>query len=93
MSWDWTKKATAASICRKVLGRLKNGAIIILHDSDTAPGAAKGSPAHVVAALPRILEGINKKGLQVSSLEEMIIAKKSHCAKGCCDGSGARQIS
>lgn len=76
MSWDWTKKATAASICRKVLGRLKDGAIIILHDSDTAPGAAKGSPAQVVAALPRILEGINKKGLQVSSLEEMIIAKK-----------------
>ncbi len=76
MSWDWTKKATAESICRKVLGRLKDGAIIILHDSDSAPGAAKGSPAQVVAALPRILDGIEEKGLRVSSLEEIINSKK-----------------
>lgn len=76
MSWDWTKKATPESICRKVLGRLKDGDIIILHDSDSAPGAAKGSPAQVVAALPRILDGIEEKGLRVSSLEEIIISKK-----------------
>ncbi|MDD2554648.1 MAG: polysaccharide deacetylase family protein [Desulfotomaculaceae bacterium] len=76
MSWDWTKKATPESICRKVLGRLKDGAIIILHDSDSALGAAKGSPAQVVAALPRILDGIEEKGLRVSSLEDIIISKK-----------------
>lgn len=76
MSWDWTKKATPESICRKVLDRIKDGAIILLHDSDSAPGAAKGSPAQVVAALPHILDGLEQKGLQVASLEEIIPHKK-----------------
>lgn len=76
MSWDWTKKATPDSICRKVLGRVKDGSIIILHDSDSAPGAAKGSPAQVVEALPRILDGLEQKGLQVASMEEIINSKK-----------------
>lgn len=76
MSWDWTKKATPESICRKVLGRLKDGAIIILHDSDSAFGAAKGSPEQTVEALPRILEGIKEKGLRVAPLEEIMNYKK-----------------
>lgn len=76
MSWDWTKKATPESICRKVLGRIKDGSILLLHDSDSAPGAAKGSPAQVVEALPCILDGIEEKGLRVSALEEIIILKK-----------------
>jgi len=76
MSWDWTRKATPESICRKVLGRLKDGAIIILHDSDSAFGAAKGSPAQMVEALPRILEGIEEKGLRVAPLDEILNYKK-----------------
>jgi peptidoglycan/xylan/chitin deacetylase (PgdA/CDA1 family) len=75
-SWDWIKKATPESICRNVLHRIKDGTIIILHDSDSAPGAAKGGPAHMIEALPRILEGIEQKGLQVAPLDEIIIHKK-----------------
>jgi peptidoglycan/xylan/chitin deacetylase (PgdA/CDA1 family) len=75
-SWDWIKKATPESICRNVLHRIKDGTIIILHDSDSAPGAAKGSTARMVEALPRILEGLEQKGLQVASLDEVVIHKK-----------------
>lgn len=72
MSWDWIKKATPESITRKVLGRIKDGAILVFHDSDSTPGAAEGGPARVVAALPVILEGLKQKGLQVVPLEDII---------------------
>jgi len=84
MSWDWIRRATPESICRKVLGRLRDGAILVLHDGDSAPGAAKGSPAHVVEALPAILEGLRQKGLKVVPLEELngLKSRRAALAKG-----------
>jgi len=76
MSWDWISKATPESITRKVLGRIKDGAILIFHDSDSTPGAAAGSPSRVVAALPLILEGLKNMGMQVVPLEELLATKK-----------------
>lgn len=72
MSWDWTSKATPESITNKILNRIRDGAILVLHDSDAAPGAAKGSPSRVVEALPHILDGLKQRGLQVAPLEEMM---------------------
>ncbi|RJQ31404.1 MAG: polysaccharide deacetylase family protein [Peptococcaceae bacterium] len=71
MSWDWIKKATPEGITRKVLSKIKDGAILVLHDSDTTPGAAPGAPARVVSALPEILEGLKRLGLQVVPLTEI----------------------
>ena len=75
-SWDWIKKATPESICRNVLHNIKDGTIIILHDNDSAPGAARGGPVRMIEALPHILEGIEQKGLQVATLDEIINHKK-----------------
>lgn len=72
MSWDWSKRTTPDSIARKALNRARDGAILIFHDSGSTPGAAEGAPAQVVAALPVILDGLKKRGLQVVPLEEMI---------------------
>jgi peptidoglycan/xylan/chitin deacetylase (PgdA/CDA1 family) len=81
MSWDWIKNATPESLTRKVLSRIKDGAILILHDSDSAPGAAKGSPSRVVEALPGILDGLKQRGLQVAPLEEIMSTKKKSVFK------------
>lgn len=70
MSWDWTKKATPQSIIQKTLRRLADGAILVFHDSDTAPGAAPGSPEKVVAALSVIIEELKSRGLAVVPLKE-----------------------
>lgn len=80
MSWDWIKKATPESIAYRVINRIRDGAILIFHDSDSTIGAAEGSPARVVAALPQILDGLRHKGLRVVPLEE-IVAKKTHGKK------------
>lgn len=71
MSWDWIKKATPEGITRKVLGKIKDGAILVLHDSDSTLGAAPGAPARVINALPEILEGLKRLGLQVVPLTEI----------------------
>ncbi len=72
MSWDWGKRATAKSIARRVLNRIRDGAILIFHDSGSTPGAAEEAPLQVARALPVILEGLQKRGLKVVPLEEMI---------------------
>ncbi|MHB8985659.1 MAG: polysaccharide deacetylase family protein [Eubacteriales bacterium] len=71
MSWDWIKKTTPEGITSKVLGRLKDGAILVFHDGDSAPGAAHGAPAKVVAALPKILEGVRDRGLKIVPIAEI----------------------
>lgn len=76
MSWDWTKRATPESIARRVLSKIRDGVILILHDSDSAPGAAPGAPARVAAALPQILEEIKRRGWRVATLEEIVNEKK-----------------
>lgn len=77
MSWDWAKHATPESITRRVLNKLRDGVILIFHDSDSAPGAAPGGPNRVIAALPQILEEIKLRGLRVTPLEEIMIGKNS----------------
>ena len=76
MSWDWTKRATSESITRKALSRIRDGAILIFHDGDFTPGAAKGGPAKVAAALPVILEELKQKELRVVTLEDLTKTKK-----------------
>lgn len=83
MSWDWTKGATPESITSKILNRARDGSILILHDSDKTAGAATGSPAHVIAALPAILEGLQQKGLRLVSLKEFTGTNRRLTFKNC----------
>ncbi|HBC93430.1 MAG TPA: polysaccharide deacetylase family protein [Pelotomaculum sp.] len=83
MSWDWTKGTTSESITSKVLNRVRDGAILILHDSDKTAGATRGSPAHVIEALPAILRGLRQKGLRLVPLEEFTMTKHRPTFKSC----------
>ncbi|OPX88387.1 MAG: Peptidoglycan-N-acetylglucosamine deacetylase [Pelotomaculum sp. PtaB.Bin104] len=74
-SWDWTKRATPESITRKVLSKIQDGDILILHDSGSGPGAAPGGPANMLAALPRILEELKNRNLRVVPLKEVAVKK------------------
>ena len=58
------------------MSRVKDGAIIVLHDSGSTPGAADDAPAQVVRALPVILDGLEKRGLKVVPLEEALKARQ-----------------
>lgn len=72
MSWDWGRRATTETIARKVLSRVKDGAILIFHDSDDTPGTAKGAPEKMLGALPIILSELKKRNLEITPLMELL---------------------
>ena len=60
---DWQKGATAKQIKRAVLGAVRPGSIVILHDGG-------GDRTATIAALPGIIKGIRHKGLRLVAIPE-----------------------
>jgi len=63
---DWTRRATARSIARRASSGARAGDILLLHDADYY--SAPGSWVRTAAALPLILEELEKRGLSAISL-------------------------
>jgi peptidoglycan/xylan/chitin deacetylase (PgdA/CDA1 family) len=65
---DW-KRRTAESIAQRVVEHAAPGAIILLHDGDSA---GKHDRQATVAAIPGIVEGLRRRGLRVTTLTQLI---------------------
>ena len=65
---DWRADATPELIASRTLAGAVPGAILLLHDSDGVPGA----PARTLRALPRILAGVEERGLELVTLSELV---------------------
>lgn len=63
---DWTARATAVSIARRVTEGAAAGDVLLLHDSDAY--GADGCWRATVAALPRILDRLDAHGLSARAL-------------------------
>jgi peptidoglycan-N-acetylglucosamine deacetylase len=59
---DWAARATPGSIAAKVTEDLADGDVLLLHDADWY--SAVGSHRNTVAALPRVLDAIEQRGLE-----------------------------
>jgi peptidoglycan/xylan/chitin deacetylase (PgdA/CDA1 family) len=59
---DWTARATPESIARTVTGDVRSGDVLLLHDADHY--SAPGSHERTAAALPRVLEELERRGLE-----------------------------
>jgi peptidoglycan/xylan/chitin deacetylase (PgdA/CDA1 family) len=66
--FDWTRRATPASVATTVLRGLTGGGTILLHDSDVA--AAPLAWRATAEALPLVLDGCRARGLAVGPLGE-----------------------
>lgn len=64
---DWRRDATADSICRNALAGARPGAVLLLHDA----GGWPGRPAATVAALPDLLRGLRRQGLEPVTLSTL----------------------
>lgn len=63
---DWTRRATARSIAHRATAGVRAGDIVLLHDADYY--SAPGSWARTAAALPIILDELDRRGLKPTSL-------------------------
>jgi peptidoglycan-N-acetylglucosamine deacetylase len=62
---DWSARATPRSIAEEVTRDVSDGDVLLLHDSDAY--SAEGSWERTVAALPRVLDELSRRGLSASS--------------------------
>lgn len=66
--FDW-KKLTGAEIAERVLRDVESGSVILLHDGDSD---GKRDRSATVAALPIIIEGLQRRGLNVVPLSQLL---------------------
>ncbi len=59
---DWRAGSTAHQIARRVLGKVRPGSIVLLHDGG-------GDQSQTAKALPEIVRGIRRKGLELVLIE------------------------
>jgi peptidoglycan-N-acetylglucosamine deacetylase len=63
---DWRARATPESIVSDATGSLKAGDVVLLHDGDDY--SAKGSHLRTIAALPEILNAVERRSLNCVAL-------------------------
>ena len=66
---DWEENITADKIANKVISKLKDGAIIVLHDGFGHHDA--GNRSKTVEALPKIIKKVRRLGYKFVSLKEL----------------------
>jgi peptidoglycan/xylan/chitin deacetylase (PgdA/CDA1 family) len=59
---DWAPGATARSVTRAVMSHVRAGSIVIMHDGG-------GDRSATIRALPRIIRGIRRRGLRLTTVE------------------------
>jgi hypothetical protein len=63
---DWRRFTTPQKIAQRVTAGVIGGDVLLLHDADHYSG--KGSWRHTVAALPRVLAELERRGLRSVAL-------------------------
>lgn len=67
---DYRADATPSAIARQVVGRVRDGDIVDMHDA----GGAAGAPERTLAALPDVVAGLRQRRLEPVTLSELLRA-------------------
>ncbi|TBL75806.1 polysaccharide deacetylase family protein [Paenibacillus thalictri] len=67
---DWRSRGGKGKIKRRLLSRLKDGAVIVLHDSGETLGANRDAPAHMLEALHECIDEIAARGYSFLRVDE-----------------------
>lgn len=69
---DWQRGITTRAIVKNATGHIKNGDIILFHDSGAFLGKEGGNRMATVQALPKVIEIIQEKGFQIVPLKTLL---------------------
>jgi len=70
--YDWKAENDGAAIARLTLAKLKPGAVILLHDGREPREPGDVDASATVAALPAIIEGTRRMGLEFAPIERFL---------------------
>ncbi len=71
-SRDWRYGTTSQAIVRRVVSAARGGDIILFHDGGALVRDEGGDRTATVKALPLVIEGLQRKGLQIVSLSLLL---------------------
>lgn len=71
-SFDWQRKNGSADIARLTLRKLRAGSVILMHDGREPRLPHEIDASKTIAALPAIIEGARKAGLEFVSVEDFL---------------------
>jgi peptidoglycan/xylan/chitin deacetylase (PgdA/CDA1 family) len=69
---DWVSWGGAQRIKKQLLAKIKNGDVIVLHDSGQTFGAVKNAPEYMLQALSDFLEETSRQGYEFLRVDECI---------------------
>jgi peptidoglycan/xylan/chitin deacetylase (PgdA/CDA1 family) len=68
---DWVSRGGAQKIKKRLLANVRNGDVIVLHDSGQTFGADKDAPEYMIQALQEFLDETSRKGYEFLRLDEL----------------------
>lgn len=77
MPCDWRSSVGADRLARRVLTRIRDGSVVLLHDSGETYGADRDAPAYMIEALEQVIAEAREKGFQFARVDEMYEADLS----------------
>ncbi|WP_328006923.1 polysaccharide deacetylase family protein [Heyndrickxia acidicola] len=78
MTGDWRSKGGSAKIKNGILNHVKNGDVILLHDSGETWGANLDAPSYTIEALKDVLAELPKRGFSYQRIDEMMNGTTEH---------------
>ncbi|WP_047155008.1 polysaccharide deacetylase family protein [Aneurinibacillus tyrosinisolvens] len=72
MVGDWRSSGGSMKIKKKLLKKMKDGAVIVLHDSDQTLGTNRNAPLYMIEALEEVLKNASHSNYKCVRIDEMI---------------------
>jgi peptidoglycan/xylan/chitin deacetylase (PgdA/CDA1 family) len=73
MAEDWKSKGGSEKVRKRLLNKIKNGDVILLHDSGDTLGADKDAPMNTINALHDVIKEMTAKSYTCVRIDEMSI--------------------
>ncbi len=77
-SRDWRNGVSEEAVVQNVISKVRNGDIILFHDSGSLLHHEGGDRSATVKALPKIIKKLQSKGLQIVPLKKLLEENKSY---------------
>ncbi|MDF2713842.1 MAG: polysaccharide deacetylase family protein [Paenibacillus sp.] len=72
MPKDWRSRIGKTKLKIRLMNGIKEGAIVLLHDSGETFGADRDAPAHMLNALDEVLTSMRQRGLKPVRVDELM---------------------
>jgi peptidoglycan/xylan/chitin deacetylase (PgdA/CDA1 family) len=72
MPRDWSSKIGRSKLAGRLMNKVGDGDIVLLHDSGETYGADSDAPEYMLRALPQLIEKLGRRGLRCVRVDEML---------------------